>query len=95
MIAAPLLWRPLPSGRCSLLLPLQRRPRAGCARLAGQSLQLRALSAAGKLARPLQVVRPQLVALLQVAALNIDLAADKLCRERPAHDGAVALGLLR
>jgi hypothetical protein len=73
--------------------------------LTGQALQLRPLLATGQLVGPLQVVRPfvgpllvrpQLIALLlQGAALNVDLAADKLRRECLTRKGAVPIGLLR
>jgi hypothetical protein len=49
---------------------------------------------------PLQVawsllVRPQLIALLlQGSALNVDLAADKLGRERLARESAIPIGFL-
>ena len=73
---------------------------AGRSLLTGQMLQLRPLLAAGQLVGSLQIVRPllvrpQLIALLlQGAALDVDLAADKLRRERLARKGAIPISLL-
>ena len=68
---------------------------AGHSLLTGRALQLRPLLAAGQLVRPLQVIRPQLIALLlQGAALNVDLAADKLRRECLPRKGAIPISLL-
>jgi hypothetical protein len=73
---------------------------AGRSLLTGQVLQLRPLLAAGQLVVLLQVVwpllvRPQLIALLlQGAALNVYLAADKLRRECLPRKGAIPISLL-
>jgi hypothetical protein len=67
---------------------------AGHSLLAG-ALQLRPLLAAGLLVGSLQVIRPQLIALLlQGAALNVYLAADKLRRECLTRNGAIPISLL-
>ena len=91
-------WR---AWRCALRF--RRSPRRAlwcwsCARrsrLTGLALQLRPLFAAGRLVGPLQVIRPQLIALLlQSAALDVHLAADKLRRKSLTRKGAIPISLL-